>query len=33
MTIENVVDMTTRYWVVEKTEEAGDVAEAADPRD
>ena len=31
-TIENVVDMSTRYWVVEKTDESGDVAEAADPR-
>src|SRR5207248_1100000 len=31
-TIENVVDMSTRYWVVEKTDESGDVAEAGDPR-
>lgn len=33
MAIENVVDMSSRYWVVEKTDEAGEVAEAADPRE
>jgi hypothetical protein len=33
MTIENVVDMSSRYWVVEKTDESGDLAEAEDPRD
>jgi hypothetical protein len=33
MDIENVVDMSARYWVVEKTDEAGDLAEAGDPRD
>ena len=31
--IENVVDMSTRYWVVEKTDEAGEIAEAGDPRE
>lgn len=33
MTIENVVDMSSRYWVVEKTDESGELAEANDPRD
>jgi hypothetical protein len=32
-TIENVVDMnSSRYWVVEKTDEAAEAAERADPR-
>jgi hypothetical protein len=31
--IENVVDMSTRYWVVEKTDESGEAAAAEDPRD
>jgi hypothetical protein len=30
--IENVVDMSSRYWLVEKIEEAGEVARADDPR-
>ena len=30
MDVENVVDMSTRYWVVEKTDEAGEIAEAGD---
>lgn len=33
MAIENVVDMSTRYWIVEKTDESGDLAEAEDPRE
>ena len=33
MTIENVVDMSSRYWVVEKTDESGELAEATDPRE
>jgi hypothetical protein len=33
MDIENVVDMSTRYWVVEKTDESGELAQADDPRD
>jgi hypothetical protein len=33
MAIENVVDMSTRYWVVEKTDESGEIAEADDPRE
>jgi hypothetical protein len=33
MDVENVVDMSTRYWVVEKTDEAGELAEAGDPRE
>ena len=33
MTIENVIDMSSRYWVVEKTDESGEIAEAADPRE
>src|SRR3954453_23364231 len=31
--IENVIEMSTRYWVVEKTDESGEMAEAADPRE
>src|SRR3954465_14602462 len=31
--IENVVDMSTRYWVVEKIGEPGEFAEDHDPRD
>jgi hypothetical protein len=31
--IEVVVDMSTRYWVVEKTGETGRLAEEQDPRD
>ena len=31
--IENVIEMSTRYWVVEKTDESGETAEAADPRE
>ena len=31
--VEEVVDRSTRYWVVEKTGEPGAAAEAADPRD
>jgi len=30
--IENVVDISSRYWVVEKTDESGNLADAADPR-
>jgi len=30
--IENVVDMSSRYWVVEKTDEAAEAARADDPR-
>jgi hypothetical protein len=30
--VERVVDRSSRYWVVEKTDEAGAVAEAEDPR-
>lgn len=30
--IEHVVDMSSRYWVVEKIDEAGDLAEEKDPR-
>jgi hypothetical protein len=33
MEIENVVDMSARYWIVEKTDESGELAEAGDPRD
>lgn len=33
MNVENVVDMSTRYWVVEKTGESGEIAQASDPRD
>lgn len=31
--IENVVDMSSRYWIVEKTDESGELAEADDPRE
>jgi hypothetical protein len=31
--IESVVDMSTRYWVVEKIGEPGEYAEETDPRD
>jgi hypothetical protein len=31
-TIEKVVDMSSRYWVVEKTDEAAEAADEADPR-
>jgi hypothetical protein len=30
--IENVVDMSSRYWVVEKTDQAAEAARADDPR-
>ncbi len=30
--VENVVDMSSRYWIVEKTDESGELAEAEDPR-
>jgi hypothetical protein len=30
--VEHVVDMSTRYWVVEKTGESGELAEEHDPR-
>jgi hypothetical protein len=33
MTIENVIDMSTRYWIVEKTDESGDLADAGNPRE
>jgi hypothetical protein len=33
MEIENVIDMSARYWIVEKTDESADLAEADDPRD
>ena len=32
LSIERVVDMSARYWVVEKIDEVGDLAEADDPR-
>lgn len=32
-TIEHVVDMSTRYWVVEKIGSPGELAEDQDPRD
>jgi hypothetical protein len=31
--IENVVDRSTRYWVVEKIGESGEIAEAENPRE
>jgi hypothetical protein len=31
--VERVVDRSTRYWVVEKVGEAGEIAEESDPRD
>jgi hypothetical protein len=33
MEIENVVDMSARYWIVEKTDESAEFAEAGDPRE
>jgi hypothetical protein len=30
--IENMIDMSSRYWVVEKTDEAAEAARADDPR-
>jgi hypothetical protein len=32
LTIERIVDMSTRYWVVEKIDEPGERAEQTDPR-
>jgi hypothetical protein len=30
--LERVVDRSARYWIVEKTDEAGELAESDDPR-